>query len=384
MRGLMAALGAVLVCGATALAGLVPADAKEVKEFEIGQWVGFVFTDDSTGQFSDCTIWAENGAGLYVGISVNKAWSLELYLNSKAWNLPLNQSYPISYWIDRNSIHRGKAATYSEKYVKIEVDGDQGVFDELRAGSQLTFRTQSDDYVFGLNGSSAALNRVLDCVDRYTKQVSTNPFGDGGDQQGGGQNTQPFGDGQEQSGGNGGGNNEGGQQQSGGNQQSSANALRLDRLTLSTDDVRQFLVDVTGAKPSMITVEPKSFSSGKPYHYFSTPIGAGQFWQERLDNDTLPNVLLSYLSGYKGECDGSFEQSVTDVVQGSGGQAVSGVASCSSSSYQDGGPEVLTYAITASGNIISIYATYVGGNAAKAKTDSLGRLIARRQEADIK
>ena len=37
-----------------------------------------------------------------------------------------------------------------------------------------------------------------------------------------------------------------------------------------------------------------------------------------------------------------------------------------------------------SGDVLSIYATYVGGNAAKAKTDSLGKLIARRQESEVK
>jgi len=62
MRGLVAALGAVLVGGVAALAGFASAEAKEVKEFEIGQWTGFVFTDDKTGQFSDCTAWAANSA----------------------------------------------------------------------------------------------------------------------------------------------------------------------------------------------------------------------------------------------------------------------------------------------------------------------------------
>jgi hypothetical protein len=160
--------------------------------------------------------------------------------------------------------------------------------------------------------------------------------------------------------------------------------MKLNSLTQSVDQVRAFLVDVTGAKPSMITVEADAFKSGAPYYYFSTPIGAGQFWQEHLGNDKLRDVVLSYLSSYKNECKGEFEQSVADPVQGEHGQAVLGVASCSKSSYQNDGAEVLSYAMTASGDTISIYATYVGGNAAKAKTDSLGKLIARRQEAGVR
>jgi hypothetical protein len=37
------------------------------------------------------------------GIAIPKNYSLELWLYSKPWSLPANQSYPISYWIDRNA-----------------------------------------------------------------------------------------------------------------------------------------------------------------------------------------------------------------------------------------------------------------------------------------
>ena len=39
--------------------------------------------------------------------------------------------------------------------------------------------------------------------------------------------------------------------------------------------------------------------------------------------------------------------------------------------------------IDAPKDVISVYVTYTGGNAAKAKTDSLGKLISRRQKADV-
>jgi hypothetical protein len=380
MRGFVAALGAVLVCGLAALVGLVPAEAKETEEFRLGQWTAFVFVEDNTGQFTDCTIWAANSADMYVGISVNKNWKLDLYLNSKAWNLPLNQSYPISYWIDRNAIYHGKAETYSEKYVQIGVERGQAVFDELRSGSQLTFRTQSDDYVFNLRDSNAALNRLLDCVDKYAKQATTtNPFGDGSTEP---QNSsdqsaqQGFGGDQQQQG----GTSSGSEQQA--STDPSTNTMKLKSLTQSSDQVEQFLVDVTGAKPSMITVEAKSFKSGAPYYHFSTPIGQGDFWQEYLGKDTLQSVAIGYLDSYEGECKGKVERAPAEPIEGKQGQLATGTATCSDSPYQDGS-EVLSYSMTTSGDVVSIYITYVGGNAAKAKTDSLGRLIARRQEAEI-
>src|ERR1700754_4589057 len=102
MRGLVAALCAVLVCGTIVATASAPAGAKEAKEFAVGQWAGFVFSDDDSGQFIDCTAWAFNSDNIQVGISVTKTWNLDLWLNSDGWDLPANQSYPISYWIDRN------------------------------------------------------------------------------------------------------------------------------------------------------------------------------------------------------------------------------------------------------------------------------------------
>ncbi|GAB2175793.1 hypothetical protein [Dongia sp. agr-C8] len=376
MRGLMAALGAVLVCGAAALAGFEPAEAKETEEFNIGQWTGFSYTNDDTGQFTDCTVWAFNRNNVQLGVSVKKDWSLELWLNSKSWNLPANQSYAISYWIDRNRQYTGRAETSSDKYVVIAAEYDQDVFNELQNGSQVTFRAQNEDYIFDLSQSRAALNRLLNCVDQYSKQASANPFGGGEAQQGGGgQGAQPFGDSQGQP-------NDSQQQEASSGDQGS---VRLKELTLTTDDVRRFLVDVTGAKPSMVSAESKTSKLGNPYYAFSTPIGAGQFWQEHLGNDTLRGVADFYMNAYKEECESDFNQTVQDPVQGDRGAMIVASATCSNSPYQNGGAEVLSYILTVtSGDVISTYVTYVGGNAAKAKTDSLGRLIARRQESDIK
>lgn len=367
MRGFVAALRFVLVGGFAVLAGLAPAGAKESEEFTVGQWTGYTYTSDDTGQFTDCTVWAFNRNNVEFGVSVKKDWSLDLWLNSKSWNLPTNQSYPISYWIDRNRQYTGRAQTNSEKSVVIVTEYDQDVFNELQNGSQVTFRTQNEDYVFDLSQSRAALNRLLDCVDQYSKQATANPFGGGGEQQpsGGGQTQQPD-------------NN---QQQANSNDSSSS---RLQTLTVSADEVQQFLVDVTGAKPSMITVKPQVFKSGAPNYYFSTPIGSGQFWQEYIGQQNLRDVVLDYLAGYKDECQGEFEQQMGDLVQGEKGQAAMGVANCSKSSYQNDGAEVMSYAMATTGDVISIFVTYVGGNAAKAKTDNLGKLIARRQESDIK
>lgn len=370
MRGLVAALGALLACGMTAVAGPAQAESKETEEFTIGQWGGYSYTDSSNGQFIDCEIWAPaNSDNVQFGIAIPKDYSLELWLYSKAWSLPANKSYPISYWIDRNQQYRGRAETNSGKYVFIKVDRDQDVYDQLKAGNQVTFRTQDQDYVFGLAGSRAALSRLLDCVDQYSTTASANPFGGG---------NEPSNDNQQQ------GSQQ--QQQSSGFEGPSDGGgpdLSMDTFTQTVAQVRQFLVDVTGAKPSMIAVDEKVDNDGIPYYQLRTPLGDGQFWQEKLGGRDLGKLASSYLDDYKQDCSGSFEPVVNDVVRGDRGTLATGGAACSSSKYQDNGPEYLSYAVLESDDVVSFYMTYVGGNAAKAKIDGLGKLIAKRIEETL-
>jgi hypothetical protein len=148
----------------------------------------------------------------------------------------------------------------------------------------------------------------------------------------------------------------------------------------SVDDVQKFLVEVTGARPSMIKVTSKTDKAGGLYYDFTTPLGGGEFWQEKPGTVQLEDIAASYVDDYKKECKGDFETSPAKPVQGQKGQLAAGTAACSNSPYQDNGPEVLSYSMAQDQSMISVYVTYTGGNAAKAKSDSLGRLIEKHYE----
>jgi hypothetical protein len=216
-------------------------------------------------------------------------------------------------------------------------------------------------------------------VDRYAKASTSNPFGEGG---GSASNSSSF-DGssnqQDQSQQGSAQDGSGGEQTNGGQQGSSSNGQTnlLTSLTQTPDQVKAFLVEVTGAKPSMLSIESKTDKGGGAYYAFSTPLGSGQFWQEKPDGNAMKDFAESYLDGYKKQCSGALERSGTDQTDGPGGSTASATAYCPSSSFQDNGPEVVTYAVLQHDNVVSIYLSYVGGNAAKNKTDALGKLIGR-------
>jgi hypothetical protein len=374
MRGLVGVARAVLL-GAVVTGVAWPAAAKENREYTAGQWTGFSYTDDDDGHFTDCTVWAANRDDVQIGVSVRKDWSLQLWLYSKAWNLPQDKSYALGYWIDRNRQYGGTAVVVAKTNARIDVDEDNEVFQELKSGNELTVRTTSDDpvtYVFDLAGSRSALSQLVECVDHYAKVATTNPFGSG-EAQGGGLG--------------GGGQQQSSQQQDngGGQQNDNSNEAALEKLTVSADDLQAFLIDVTGAKPSMISVSAQSDKSGGPYYTFDTPLGGGEFWQEKRTGGTLQDIALGYLDDYVANCKGASARNPSEPVSGDRGQLVAGTAYCEKSPYQkDSGPEFLSYSMVEADGVVSIYLTYTGGNAAKAKSDSLGRLIAKRSEALLK
>ncbi|HVT51274.1 MAG TPA: hypothetical protein VHE77_06895 [Dongiaceae bacterium] len=369
MRGITRAvlLGAAMAAGAIGIA-----QAKENQEYTLGQWTGYSYTDDNNGQFTDCTAWASNDDNVQLGVSVTKEYQLQFYLYSKSWNLPQDQSYPVSYWVDRGGQYRGKVVTSGKSTVYIDVDSDNDVFQALKAGTELTVRTSSDDYVFNLANSGNALSRLVDCVDQHAKAATTNPFGpgSGGDQGNSSQQQDTNQNNQQQN----------DSQQSNNQQSNGSDDTAMKQLDVSVDDVQKFLVDVTGAKPSMIKVAAKTDKAGAQYFDFSTPLGGGQFWQEKLGSDQLEDIAAGYVASYRKDCKGDFEESPAKPVQSQKGQLSAGTAACSVSPYQNNGPEFLSYAMAEDQGVISIYVTYTGGNAAKAKSDSLGRLIERRYE----
>jgi hypothetical protein len=383
----LATVWAVLLGAAVGVGGSGIAAAKETQEYTLGEWSASSYTNDSDGQFTDCTAWATNQDSISLGVSVTKDYQLQFYLYDKTWNLPQNQSYPVSYWVDRGGQYRGKVVTSGKSTVYVDVDADNDVFQALKAGSEFTVRTSADDYVFDLSGSRAALGRLIDCVDQHSKSASSNPFGpgsgddSGSNQPGGGQpsggqqtSTQP-GDNQP-SGNQPSGNQPSGNQPSGGG----SNSAPMNDFSASVDDVQKFLVDVTGAKPSMIKVSSKTDKSGALYYDFTTPLGGGQFWQEKPSNTQLQDMAANYVADYRKDCKGDFDDQPAKPVQSQQGALAAGMASCSNSPYQNNGPEVLSYSMAQQGDMISVYVTYTGGNAAKAKTDSLGHLIERRYE----
>ena len=144
-------------------------------------------------------------------------------------------------------------------------------------------------------------------------------------------------------------------------------------------DVHGFLVDVTGARPSTIEVASKTTKTGDPYYAFDTPLGAGEFWQEKRTGAALQDIAAEFVDDYLSDCKGANARNPNQPVAGDHGELATGTAYCEKSPYQkDGGPEFMSYSMIDMDGVVSVYVTYTGGAKASEKTDSLGRLIARR------
>jgi hypothetical protein len=72
------------------------ARAAVVEEFTAEDWDGTAFTDDTTGQFSHCAVYASyrNGSTLYISYQTSESWYLSVANDS--WSLSEGGSYAIN------------------------------------------------------------------------------------------------------------------------------------------------------------------------------------------------------------------------------------------------------------------------------------------------
>lgn len=154
------------------------AHAANVEEFKAEDWDGSAFTDDTTGQFSHCAVYAsyQNGSTLFISYEVSESWYLSA--SNDSWQLTQGQSYPIKFRIDRRGEIEGTGDALATTQIGLPIGNDHPFIGQLRRGNQLTISFQNTDYAFELSNSNKAMNAAQDCVRRHVLAgTTTTPIG---------------------------------------------------------------------------------------------------------------------------------------------------------------------------------------------------------------
>ncbi len=179
----------IAASAAFALLASSPVAAKDL--FTSGNWKGSSYSNES-GDFTHCAMSATYVDGTALLFSINRDLGFNMGFTNPAWQLPQDGTYPLVIKID--SIHERKlnAKAVMPSMVLVEIDSPVPTFQAIRAGRQMKVFTMSTTMPFSLDGTSRALARLFDCVEREKAMArgpqGSNPFS--GPQQ----NTNPFSD----------------------------------------------------------------------------------------------------------------------------------------------------------------------------------------------
>ncbi|MGE5146452.1 MAG: hypothetical protein ACM3N5_06855, partial [Candidatus Eiseniibacteriota bacterium] len=131
------------------------------------------------GPFTYCSITSEYENGIGLTFVLTRELNFGVYLFSAAWSLKKGDSYDVVYSIDRGRRHAAKATAVSDRGVLINFAGARETFEQVKSGSALLVEAAGGRFRFDLGGTSAALDRMLDCVNNHLRAAGPggrNPF----------------------------------------------------------------------------------------------------------------------------------------------------------------------------------------------------------------
>lgn len=168
MKRLAAAAALALLLGAA------PAAARD--DFRSGVWAGRAYPSNG-GPFTHCTIDADYENGINLTFYVTRDYRFGIYLFSAAWSLTKGDSYDVAYAVDGGRRTAARATAINNTGVVIDLSAVRGIFDRLKAGAVLLIEAAGGSFRFDLGGTSAALERLLVCVNRNVQVAGRSPGG---------------------------------------------------------------------------------------------------------------------------------------------------------------------------------------------------------------
>ncbi|WP_346906558.1 hypothetical protein [uncultured Roseibium sp.] len=173
----------------------LPAKAEQISELTIGNWNGGAYTHTQTGEFSHCAASANYKSGVTLVFAINRDLTWALGLANDSWKLTEGDTYPVQYRLDRGKTYEGTATAIAPNQVKIQLPGDDSLFNRFRRGNMLTIVAANQTMRFSLNQTSKMLSSLFNCAkhwrNRYSKPTD-NPFGNSGSDGGSDGGGNPF------------------------------------------------------------------------------------------------------------------------------------------------------------------------------------------------
>lgn len=130
----------------------------------VAGWSGGAFTDDNTGEFSNCIASASYKSGINFGVLVSKTYNWVLAFTHPSWNLTKGQKFPIVLSFDgRNTFNVDGIATATST-VLVPMPDNSALIKSFRAAHLMSAFAQGNLFQFDLKGTAVLLPSLVSCV----------------------------------------------------------------------------------------------------------------------------------------------------------------------------------------------------------------------------
>lgn len=130
----------------------------------IAGWSGGAFTDNQTGNFSNCIVSASYKSGITVGIVVSKNLTWALAFTDERWSLVQNQSFPIVLSFDGRTTFNVQGRAMSSNTVIVPMPDNSALIRSFRSAKVMSAFASGNLFQFSLTGTSALLPVMVTCA----------------------------------------------------------------------------------------------------------------------------------------------------------------------------------------------------------------------------
>ena len=158
-RALQVAGAVVLIMASTV------AQAVDLGTFRVGNWTGFVYSNEGTEASAHCAGTAPyaNGTSLVFDVGRDRSWSFGL--TNDDWSFVEGQTYEIDYWIDTSAPTTTNAVALSQSQVKIALTSDSETFLRFRRGATLKVTINGETLSFKLTQTDKLIKTLISCAE---------------------------------------------------------------------------------------------------------------------------------------------------------------------------------------------------------------------------
>ena len=147
------------------LSVVFPAEARgPYGSIAVAGWSGGAFTDDNSGEFSNCIASASYKSGINFGVLVSKTFGWTLAFSHPSWTLSKGQRFPIVLSFDGRNTFNVNGVAVAAATVMVQMPDDSALIKSFRAAHRMSAFAQGNLFQFDLKGTSILLPALVNCV----------------------------------------------------------------------------------------------------------------------------------------------------------------------------------------------------------------------------